>query len=75
MNAKRNIYVMMTPLKKVLFEIEKSNRWLAKEVGADETGISLIVNGKRIPSLLMSMRIAQVIGVSVEELWGHLLEG
>jgi DNA-binding XRE family transcriptional regulator len=64
----------MTPLKRLLFEREKTNRWLAQQCGLDENGLSLIVNGKRVPNLITAMKIARVLEVNVEDLWGYLLE-
>lgn len=63
----------MTPLKRLLFERQLTNRWLAERTGMTETAVSLIVNGKRVPSLENALRIARALGVSVEELWGYIL--
>lgn len=62
-----------TPLKKILFERGLKNKWLAKESEIEEAGCSLIVNGKRVPTLVVALKIAKVLEVSVEELWGHLI--
>lgn len=72
-----NTYCMsekITPLKRWLFENQKTNRELAKDIKADENGLSLIVNGKRLPSLKLALKIAKGTGVSVEELFGYCLE-
>lgn len=65
---------MKTPLKRILFEREISNRELAKKIGADETGLGFVVNGKRVPNLMTALKIAKTLEVSIEELWGYLLE-
>lgn len=64
-----------TPLKKLMFENGHTNRWLARKCDADETGISQIVNGKRNPSLLLALKIADALETTVEALWGYLKEG
>jgi putative transcriptional regulator len=64
----------MTPLKRLLFERQLTNRWLAEKTGMTETAVSLIVNGKRVPSLENALRIAGVLESSCEELWGYLIK-
>jgi DNA-binding XRE family transcriptional regulator len=65
---------MITPLKRLLFERGLTNRWLAQQCNVDETGMSLIVNGKRTPSLPLALKIARVMGVSVEELFSYVID-
>ncbi|WP_211231387.1 helix-turn-helix transcriptional regulator [Alicyclobacillus pomorum] len=64
----------MTPLKRLLFEKQLTHRWLAQQVGMTETAISLVINGKRVPSLENALRIAKVLETSVEALWGFVIE-
>lgn len=47
-----------------------SQRQLAARVGVMNTAISAIERGAHIPSVLLALRIARVLGVSVEILWG-----
>ncbi|WP_041707479.1 helix-turn-helix transcriptional regulator [Alicyclobacillus acidocaldarius] len=63
-----------TPLSKLLEDRGIKQRWLARQIGMPETSLSFIVQGKRIPTLPVAMRIARVLGVTVEELWGHIVD-
>ena len=47
-----------------------SQRQLAARVGVTNTAISAIERGAHAPSVLLALRIARVLGVSVEILWG-----
>ncbi|MCF8564547.1 helix-turn-helix transcriptional regulator [Alicyclobacillus tolerans] len=62
--------MIKTKLKRYLFENDIKNRWLAEQTGIKEQTISELVNGKRKPSLDNALKIARVLGTTVEELWG-----
>ncbi|MCL6446015.1 MAG: helix-turn-helix transcriptional regulator [Alicyclobacillus sp.] len=47
--------------------------WLVQKTGLPSATISRIVNGTT-PSLVNALKIARALGVTVEELWGDLLE-
>ena len=47
-----------------------SQRQLAARVGVTNTAISAIERGAHAPSVLLALRIARALGVSVETLWG-----
>lgn len=47
----------------------RTQTWLTEKAGVNKSTISDIVNGKRIPTLPVAIRIAKSIGVSVEEIW------
>lgn len=47
-----------------------SQRQLAARVGVTNTAISAIERGAHIPSVLLALRIARALGVSIEILWG-----
>ncbi|MCY0892344.1 MAG: helix-turn-helix transcriptional regulator [Acidibacillus sp.] len=64
----------MTPLKRLLFERQIQLRKLAQLTGMTETSLSLIVNGKRLPNLVNAFRIAKALDVSLEDLWGYIME-
>jgi DNA-binding XRE family transcriptional regulator len=64
---------MITPLKRMLFEREITNTELSRAIGLTRTNTGKIVNGDTVPSLIVAMKIARFLGVSVEDLWGHLL--
>lgn len=54
-----------------LIEMDKSKGWLAKEVGIAPGTLSNILKGT-VPTLPIALKIAEVLGFTVEELWGHL---
>lgn len=64
----------LTPLKRMLFERQLSIRWLEEKTGASYANLNTIVNGKHLPTLLLGMKIARTLDVTVEELWGYRLE-
>lgn len=48
----------------------KSQGWLAQAAGIDKPNLCRIVNGKtKNPSVRTAIKIAQVLGMSVEDLW------
>jgi len=65
---------METKLKKILDERGLKQGFIAEKAGLSRGAFSLIVRGKSIPTLPVAMRIARVLEMTVEELWGHLAE-
>jgi plasmid maintenance system antidote protein VapI len=63
-----------TQLKKLLESRGTSVTWLSKQTGISYANLTLIVNGKRVPSLENALRIARVLNTDVESLWGYILE-
>lgn len=55
-------------------ELGLKKGWIAAQVGIAPGTLSLIVKGDSIPSLLVALKLARVLGTTVEELWGHLIE-
>ena len=55
-------------------EPKRTQEWLAEKVGIDRSTISLIVSGKRQPSVKLAIRIAAVTGVPIESLRADLKE-
>jgi DNA-binding XRE family transcriptional regulator len=53
----------------ILIEKDKSQKWLADKVGVSMATISQIKKGKRLPTLPVAMRIANVLEKTVEEIW------
>ncbi|WP_269078051.1 helix-turn-helix transcriptional regulator [Alicyclobacillus acidoterrestris] len=53
----------------MLMERGLKNRWLATQIGMDESSLSLIVNGKRKPTIDTAIRIARALDTTVEDLW------
>ncbi|NJO24493.1 MAG: helix-turn-helix transcriptional regulator [Bacteroidia bacterium] len=60
---------LLNRLKVVLAEKRKTNRWLAQQLGYNETTVSRWVNNKQQPSLATFHRIAQILGVDVKSLF------
>ena len=65
---------METKLKKILDERGLKQGFIAEKAGLSRGAFSLIVRGKSIPTLPAALRIARVLDISVEELWGDLVE-
>lgn len=55
-------------IKVVLVEKEKSNKWLAEQLGKDQATISKWVTNTTQPNLEMLLQIAKVLEVNVNEL-------
>lgn len=51
-----------------LAERNKTNRWLAKQMGKSETTISRWVQNKTQPSLEQLLQVAQILSVSPKDL-------
>lgn len=60
----------MTDLKRIIEEKGVSQRRLAKQVGVTEVSMSRYVSGERTPKAPMAIRIADVLGVDVKDLYG-----
>lgn len=48
--------------------------WVAEKVGIAPGTLSLIVKGDSTPSLKVAIRLARLLGMTVEELWGHIAD-
>jgi transcriptional regulator with XRE-family HTH domain len=46
---------------------------LAREIGVNRSHVSLILNGKRMPSLPVAGKLAKAMGVSLDELHARLV--
>ena len=55
-------------IKVVLAEKEKSNKWLAEQLGKDQATISKWVTNTTQPNLEMILQIAKVLDVNVNDL-------
>ena len=60
----------MTNLKRIIDEKGVQQRWLAEQVGVTEVSMSRYVSGERIPKAPLAIRMADVLGVDVKELYG-----
>lgn len=59
-------------LKPILSERGINNRQLAGNTGLTEAAISRYVNGNRVPNVLDAIKIANLLGVKVGEIWLEL---
>lgn len=64
----------IVPLKRILFERQLTIRWLAEQCGVNEANLNGVVNGKRLPTLKLALKIARVLNTTAEELWGYILD-
>lgn len=46
---------------------------MARELALGKSHVSLILSGKRMPSLPVAAKVAEKLGVSLDELYGHLV--
>ena len=60
----------MTNLKRIIDKKGVQQRWLAEQVGVTEVSMSRYISGKRIPKAPIAVRMADVLGVDVKELYG-----
>lgn len=63
-----------TPIDKAIFESGLKKGHIAKTAGINPGTLSLIISGKSEPTLRVALRLARVLGKTVEELWGYLEE-
>lgn len=49
-------------------------KWLADQVGITPTTLSKICKGESVPTLKVALKIADVLELKVEKIWGYLLE-
>ena len=59
----------MTGIAKVLDEQGRKSRWLASQLGLAESTIWAWRTGHSTPPKNMQKRVAEVLGVSVDDLW------
>lgn len=60
---------------RIIRERGLKKKWVAEQAGMSAAAIALIVNGKTAPTMAAGIRIARVLGVTVEDLWGYLVDG
>jgi DNA-binding XRE family transcriptional regulator len=64
----------MTPLDKLIEDRMLKKGKIAEKVGIAPQTLSKIVKGESIPTLKVALKLAKVLEMSVEHLWGHLIE-
>lgn len=62
---------MTTRLKLLVVEMGMKQSVLAEKVRMSPTALNMIVNGKSYPNVKTALRIAKLLNVSVEYLWGE----
>lgn len=63
-----NQQIVMNRIKVVLVEKQKTNRWLAKQMGKSENTISRWCSNKSQPSIAQLQEIANLVDVDVRTL-------
>lgn len=61
---------METKLKEIIRKRGLKQGFVAEKIGISQGTLSLIVQGKSIPTLPVAIKIAKFLNMSVEELWG-----
>lgn len=56
-------------LDKIMKQQGRTQKWLSQQVDVSMATISILKQGKRPPTLLVALRIASTLGVSVEDIW------
>ena len=60
-----NQQIVMNRIKAVLAEKQRTNRWLAEQMGKSENTISRLCSNKSQPSILQLQEIANLLDVDV----------
>ncbi|WP_289091581.1 helix-turn-helix transcriptional regulator [uncultured Bacteroides sp.] len=60
--------IVMNRIKVTLVEKQKTNRWLAKQMGKSENTISRWCSNKSQPSIVQLQEIANLLGVDIHTL-------
>ena len=60
--------IVMNRIKVTLVEKQKTNRWLAKQMGKSENTISRWCSNKAQPSIQQFQQIATLLGVDIQTL-------
>lgn len=60
--------IVMNRIKVTLVEKQKTNRWLAKQMGKSENTISRWCSNKSQPSIVQLQEIATLLGVDIHTL-------
>lgn len=66
--------IMETKLKKIIKERGLKQGFIADKAGISNGALSLIANGKSVPTLPVAIKIARVLGETVESLWGEQIK-
>lgn len=58
-------------LDEIIREQGRTQKWLSEKTEVSMATISLIKQGKRLPTLSVALRIARTLGVTVEDIWNE----
>ena len=61
--------ILKDNINRILNEKDQSMRWLSLNIGNNERYIARLLNGKLVPSLQVICKIAEVLRVSVADLF------
>jgi putative transcriptional regulator len=61
--------VLHCKLSYILLEQDRSQKWLADEIGVSMATISQIKKGKRLPTLEVAFKIAKALNKKIEDIW------
>jgi DNA-binding XRE family transcriptional regulator len=56
-------------LKEIIDDRGLKQGYIAERVGVRQSTISEVVRGKRLPTLPVALKIADVLGVRIEDIW------
>ena len=68
-NYEKTIEILKDNINRILNEKDQSMRWLSLNIGTNERYIARLLNGKLVPSLQVICKIAEVLRVSVADLF------
>ena len=68
-NYEKTIEILKSNINRILNKKDRSMRWLSLNIGNNERYISRLLNGKLVPSLQVICKIAEVLRVSVADLF------
>lgn len=68
-NYEKTIEILKDNINRILNEKDRSMRWLSLNIGNNERYIARLLNGKLVPSLQVICKIAEVLRVSVADLF------
>lgn len=68
LNTKKLAEVEINRIKVALAETRRKNKWLAKQIGKDESTISQWCTNARQPSLENLLKVANVLDIDIREL-------
>ena len=68
-NYEKTREILEDNINRILNEKDRSMRWLSLNIGNNERYIARLLNGKLVPSLQVICKIAEVLRVSVADLF------